>query len=65
MDEIKKQTEEWIRETEKLLSGPTVGRAVPHHLQSLKQNTALLMQELSKLKPPQPRHQDTSSDDSD
>ena len=66
-DEILAQCEGWIKDSESLLSGRTVGRAISHHVQSLKQNTALLKQELAKLEPP-PEHipddQDTD-DDSD
>ena len=63
-DEILAQCERWIKETESLLSGRPVGRAISHHVQSLKQNSALLKQELAKLEPP-PKHipQDEDSDE--
>ena len=53
-DEVLAQCERWITETEELLNHRPVGRAVSHHVQSLKQNTALLRQELDKLQPPEP-----------
>lgn len=60
-DEILAQCERWIKDTESLLSGRPVGRAISHHVQSLKQNTALLKQELAKLEPP-PEHWDEEED---
>ena len=51
-DELLAQCERWIVETEQLLNSRPVGR-VSHHVQSLKQNTALLRQELDKLNPPE------------
>lgn len=66
-DEILQQCDQWTKETESLLSGRPVGRAISHHVQSLKQNTALLKQELAKLKPPADHKQedDDSDEDSD
>ncbi|XP_068681369.1 baculoviral IAP repeat-containing protein 6-like isoform X1 [Montipora foliosa] len=64
-DEILAQCEQWIKDSESLLSGRTVGRAISHHVQSLKQNTALLKQELAKLEPPPehiPEDEDTDGD---
>ena len=43
-----------------------MGRAISHHVQSLKQNTVLLKQELEKLEPPpEPREGEDSDEDSD
>ena len=49
------------------MSGKPIGRAISHHVQSLKQNTELLKQELAKLEPP-PDHkegEEDSDEDSD
>ena len=41
-----------------------MGRAISHHVQSLKQNTVLLKQELEKLEaPPEPREGEEDSDE--
>lgn len=63
-DEILAQCERWIKDTESLLAGRPVGRAISHHVQSLKQNTVLLKQELEKLEPPpEPREGEEDSDE--
>lgn len=64
-DEILKQCEQWTKETESLLSGRPVGRAISHHVQSLKQNSALLKHELDKLQPPSDHKQQDGDSDED